>query len=653
MISPVNNAESATDNNSTNGENNNEIKIESENTYPLLNMVSTKTTYSMPTNRLFYSLSAKQFHFAKFQLKKAIVELYRSLELLKSYRTLNIVAYTKIVKKFEKNTDVRYQKRLMTDLFSSNFYKTTENDKLLKECQSIFQYYYTSGNREKAVNTLRTISFPSLSSYYSQHLFIYSSFNMKILSIGCFTAINIILIIQILFFLTVSTRPHSSLDGIALIYFGLGFPIFIANLIVINIIVWDSYKVNYRLICGVNPQTSSIDYAFFVSFLGVLYLTFVYLSLAGYFSSFLSYSVQIWVILIILNVMLLNYFSVFYTFSSRLWFVTVLFRIFVSPYHRCKFKDFFMADQLVSILPFYQSFGLLLYLSFYGEQSLNALYPFTWYIVYLPLVPFHFRVWQCIRRYVDGRSVGAGNIQLYNCSRYCLGMAVYLAIGLQSYFHEIKNLVFLVLSLRMVYTLFSCYWDIVMDWGLGQGRMFYSNVRRDPYWSDSHDSNTKGKMIIYPQWVYFFVMVTNILARFIWLPFIFFQIYDYHPYYPAYIAGVIETTRRFQWNFIRMEIEHVHNCEKYQVTTEVQLPFSSQDLFQPDEDEGDEDEDEDEEEGNRDEKNEPIEENSLCKSPSEVKYREEQEDEDGVDDHNDFDMKRTSPRERKGSSVLF
>jgi hypothetical protein len=658
-ISPVNNA--STDTSSTTGESDEGIKIGIESTpseFPLFNK-SSKTTYSIPTSRLFYSFTAKQFRSAKVQLKKAIIELYRSLELLKSFRTLNVVAYTKITKKFEKNTDIRYHKKLMADLFSSTFYQTTENDKLLKECQSIFQYYYTSGNREKAVNKLRTNSFPASSSYYSKHLFIFSLFNLKILSIGCFTAVNIILIIQILSYLTVASRPHSSLDGIALIYFGLGFPIFIANLIGINMIVWDSYKVNYRLICGVNPQTSSIDYAYFVSFLGVLYLTLVYFSLGGYFSPFLSYPLQIWLILVILTLTVLNYFSVLYNFTSRFWFATVLFRIFSSPYHKCKFKDFFLADQLVSIIPFYQSFGLLLYLSLYGEQSLNAVYPFTWYIAYLPLVPFHFRIWQCIRRYADARLVTTDKTQLYNCSRYCLGMTVYIVIGLQSYFKDIKSLVYLVLPLRMIYTLFSCYWDIVMDWGLGQGRMFYSNVRKDPYWSESHD--TKGKMTIYPQWVYFFVMTTNILARFLWLPFILFQIYDYHPYYPAYIAGIVETLRRFQWNFIRMEIEHVHNCEKYQVTTDIQLPFSSQDLFQPDEEEEEEEGEEqevDEELGNcgvacRGE-NESDEENAIRRDSSEANFLERQEeDDDDFREMDDFGMTLSSSREQKGSTVLF
>jgi hypothetical protein len=113
-----------------------------------------------------------------------------------------------------------------------------------------------------------------------------------------------------------------------------------------------------------------------------------------------------------------------------------------------------------------------------------------------------------------------------------------------------------------------------MDWGLGQGRMFYQSK------VDEIGSSKHGKMIIYPFWVYVAVISINILARFLWLPFLLYQRnYNYSIEYGWYTLGLVEIFRRFQWNFIRVEIEHVHNCEKYQVTTEIALPFTSQDLF--------------------------------------------------------------------------
>jgi hypothetical protein len=39
------------------------------------------------------------------------------------------------------------------------------------------------------------------------------------------------------------------------------------------------------------------------------------------------------------------------------------------------------------------------------------------------------------------------------------------------------------------------------------------------------------------------------------------------------ILGVLECVRRFQWNFFRLENEHLNNCGRYRITKEIPLPF--------------------------------------------------------------------------------
>ncbi|KAI0763437.1 SPX domain-containing protein [Trametes elegans] len=49
----------------------------------------------------------EEYQHAKKQLKKAVLECYRGLELLNNYRTLNLIGFRKALKKFEKVTHVR------------------------------------------------------------------------------------------------------------------------------------------------------------------------------------------------------------------------------------------------------------------------------------------------------------------------------------------------------------------------------------------------------------------------------------------------------------------------------------------------------------------------------------------------------------------
>ena len=332
---------------------------------------------------------------------------------------------------------------------------------------------------------------------------------------------------------------------------------------------------------------------------------------------------QPWVLIAILFGVLVNFIQV-YDQKSRLWFGNVMLRIFTTPYYSCEFKDFFLADQLASMAPLFQSIGYLLYFTFSGGDinSLQGTYPFTWYIVMLPIVPFYLRALQCIRRYIDGASY----VQLMNCGRYTLGILVFIILGifanskLTSSSYDYSTFFRLVLALRLLYTGYSIYWDIVHDWGLSKGRM---NIL-------TKDIDTK--LIIFPRAFYFFAITTDILARIAWLPiFISIEIYAMKIPYAFYVLGLIELFRRFQWNFIRVEMEHVHNCERNKATSDVTLPFASTDLFVNEMEEDEEEHENEHEENNSNDKksmkgnaNEMKEEDKI--TPPESSYTSQQLD---------------------------
>jgi predicted small integral membrane protein len=509
---------------------------------------------------------------ARSQVKKAIVELYRSLELLNIFHELNVTTHMKIVNKFQKYSHRNLKDIKFREALSDKFFVSTELTELINGTEELFCVHFTDGNRPRAKKFLRTVNSSRESTLYPVYLS------------GICTGLNIMLIYSIIRYMTfLDSTAVDNKSSLALIYFGLGFPIIIANLFAVNMHIWDVFRVNYRLIFGVKPTASSTTYFAFVSLLGTIYLMLVSLSLSGSYDGVVSASGQVWITIGVVLFLFFNNLD-FYDPGAKKWLTNVLSRIVVSPSYTCRFKDFFIADQLVSIAPFYQSFGLLVDLSIHPSHvSPSFSYPAVWYIAILPILPFLFRCLQSLRRYSDG----LGLIQLYNFLRYCLGIVVLLLIGFQTMYKEKKFLIYMILAFRLLYSLISLYWDISLDWGLGKGRM-------------NSTSKEKQIMIAYPRWTYYAVIVFDALARFIWLPFLLFQIYEFHASYGSYILGIIEILRRFVWNFVRVEIEHVHNCEKYLATEETHLPFATKDLFEHEEDEDDnEAEDDQDDEGAR------------------------------------------------------
>ncbi|KAJ7634890.1 EXS family-domain-containing protein [Roridomyces roridus] len=72
--------------------------------------------------------------------------------------------------------------------------------------------------------------------------------------------------------------------------------------------------------------------------------------------------------------------------------------------------------------------------------------------------------------------------------------------------------------------------------------------------------------------LYYFAIATNILIRFTWVLYIPAKGPD--TMLRTFIVGLLEIVRRWQWNFYRLENEHLGNVDQYRVTREVPLPYS-------------------------------------------------------------------------------
>jgi xenotropic and polytropic retrovirus receptor 1 len=67
-------------------------------------------------------------------------------------------------------------------------------------------------------------------------------------------------------------------------------------------------------------------------------------------------------------------------------------------------------------------------------------------------------------------------------------------------------------------------------------------------------------------------MFTNIIGRFGWI--LYIPIAGPSPDSRIGIVGAAEAFRRFQWNFFRLENEHLGNVAQLRATREVPLPYT-------------------------------------------------------------------------------
>ncbi|KDQ58686.1 hypothetical protein JAAARDRAFT_128693, partial [Jaapia argillacea MUCL 33604] len=125
-------------------------------------------------------------------------------------------------------------------------------------------------------------------------------------------------------------------------------------------------------------------------------------------------------------------------------------------------------------------------------------------------------------------------------------------------------------------TAYACYaasWDFLMDWSVLKPHVQHRWLRQDILYSDH-------------VYMYYFAIISNIFIRFIWV--IYIPIRGPNAVLRTFIAAMLEMLRRWQWNFYRLENEHLGNVDQYRVTREVPLPYTIEDEAVHDEKDGDE-----------------------------------------------------------------
>ncbi|GMK56353.1 hypothetical protein CspeluHIS016_0301930 [Cutaneotrichosporon spelunceum] len=483
----------------------------------------------------------------KKELRTAVLEFYRALELLKNYRILNLTGFRKALKKFEKATKIQCLELYTEDRIGPcSFARGETIDTLIRETEELFTKHFEHGDAKRARLKLREGDQPM-----THYLSVFRSAMMMGLGLPA-------MILGIVKVFDQKTRQDIPAWGALLqMYGGLFIPVFFGLLFELNLCAWVEARINYEFVMELNRPT--LDYRSFMEIPSFLYVTLSYCFFFSFYQVGTSHvAVTTWPLAwtVLAVAFFINPLPIFRR-RVRYWFIKVLFRVCTPGYSRVEFIAFFVADELNSLVYTFQNFmfmGCVYSKHWPGDQTFHVCKTGqSWPYALIAALPPLSRLIQCLKRYHDSGL----SIHLINAGKYCssiLTACLFVHWRSQSKPHEgapfIGWIIFATVS-----SVYTSIWDLVVDWSLL--RPGCRGLRKDL----GYPSRT---------W-YYFAMVTNVLIRFIWVWYI-----PYHSRLSklrSFIFAMLEMLRRWQWNFFRVETEHLGNADAYRVTREIPLPY--------------------------------------------------------------------------------
>ncbi|KAA8529392.1 hypothetical protein F0562_033809 [Nyssa sinensis] len=512
---------------------------------------------SVPTQTQL-DFSRENLRKVKEQLKRAFVEFYNKLRLLKSYSFMNMMAFSKIMKKYDKITSRSASKSYLKMVDSSYLGSSDEVAKLMERVEVTFIKHFANSNRRKGMNTLR----PKAKIERHRVTFSLGFF------VGCTVALILALILIIRARDIINHENQSQyMDNMFPLYSLFGLVILHMVMYAANIYFWRRYRVNYSFIFGFKQGTE-------LGYREVLLLSFGFavLALASVLANLdmemdqktkdykaLTELVPLGLVVLVV-VILICPINIIYR-SSRFFFLTCVFHCICAPLYKVTLPDFFLADQLTSQVQAIRS--LEFYICYYGwgdyklrENSCKTSDVYNTFYFIIAGIPYWSRLLQCLRRLQEEKDIMQG----INGLKY---FSTIIAVSTRTAYTLNKGFGWRMIAgiASVIAAIFGTYWDLVMDWGLLQRK--------------SKNRWLRDKLLIPHKTVYFGAMALNVLLRFAWLQTVFnFNFNFLHRQTMIALVAVLEIIRRGIWNFFRLENEHLNNVGKFRAFKSVPLPFN-------------------------------------------------------------------------------
>ncbi|KAM6544505.1 hypothetical protein CsatB_025241 [Cannabis sativa] len=506
-------------------------------------------------------INRKKIQCAEKMIRGAFVELYRGLGLLKTYSTLNMVAFVKILKKFDKVSNQQASASYLKAVKRSHFISSDKVVRLMDEVESIFIKHFANNDRKKAMKFLRPHH------HKDSHMV---TFFVGLLT-GCFVSLfsvyAILAHISGIFSPTKGTVYMETVYPVFSVFALLSLHLFMYGC---NLFMWKKTRINYNFIFEFSPTTALkyrdaflICTTFMTAVVAAMVLHLI-LRASGFSPSQVDAIPGL--LLMVFIVFLVSPFDIFYR-PTRYCFIRVIRNIICSPFYKVLMVDFFMADQLTSqitLLRHMESTACYFLAGSLRKHQFETCHSgrlFSELAYVISFLPYYWRAMQCARRWFDE----CDSTHLANMGKYVSAMVAAgarITYSRQPHYDPLWFSIVLVTS--VVATIYQLYWDFVKDWGLLNPKSRNTWLRDD--------------LILKNKSTYYVSMGLNVVLRVAWVETVMgFRIGAVESRLVDFLLASLEVIRRGHWNFYRIENEHLNNVGKYRAVKTVPLPFRETD----------------------------------------------------------------------------
>ncbi|KAL1726991.1 EXS family-domain-containing protein, partial [Schizophyllum commune] len=233
------------------------------------------------------------------------------------------------------------------------------------------------------------------------------------------------------------------------------------------------------------------------------------------------------------------------------------------------FADFWMGDQISSLIFSLSNVYVIpcIYATEFDDDWRERCMAESseWPVLFaIGTIPLFIRAVQCAKRYFDTGKL----IQLANAGKYALGIITYLLYFRWRHEDEWSGPYYIAyIIVAATYACVACGWDFFMDWSILNPKAKTFMLRDELLYGKVYVSNM--------------AQLYNIIGRFAWI----FYVIEAGPDFllRSFVVGLVEVTRRWVWNFYRLENEHIGNVDQYRATREIPLPYWLEEDIDPEE----------------------------------------------------------------------
>eukprot|EP00127_Corallochytrium_limacisporum_P001567 Clim_evm20s66 gene=Clim_evmTU20s66 len=500
-----------------------------------------------------------------FHVRRSFIELYRYLNLLSNFCILNYTAFSKIIKKHDKNGIIRMKRTVMADVGRSEFSRHSGLDRLIKDTEEAYSNAFEDGDIVRAKASLLV----KQREHTDWDLFVLGA------KFGAIMGVSIWALYMWIQHYDQLQKPeyHAAFP----VFASVGLLYLMTWLWGATLYVWTKARINYVYLLELDPRTRL---TFVQAFGEATRLSLVYFACliaffahaAGLIAEFIpAKAIPVGLLMYTLG----KFFLPLTThWASRKFLLDTLVSVFISPFGRVRFVDFYVADFLTSMV---KIFALLLNAFLYvftghyrrHKHTGYQIVSIPWLVTLLVALPLWFRFMQCLRRYYD---TGKRWPNLPNAVKYALSLCVILYgqfhpeySAASSSWNNIYRLAWM--GLMIISTLYSFWWDINVDWGL---RLRFSRK--------TVLTISRGSMFG-AGWRYLLATIADFILRFFWtmslIPNTLNPFFYSNSQVVPLLYAFMELLRRTMWGWFRMENEHVNNVEGYREVTSIPLRFET------------------------------------------------------------------------------